>query len=99
MIQHILLFKFKEDIPKDAISKIMDKFNECKEKISGFKSIQFGENISSKKHLSQGFTYCVIMDFESQEDMLKYNNLNEHKEAQELQKPYLEDVLVFDISA
>ncbi len=97
MIRHILLFKFKENTPREAISKIMDKFNECKEKISGLKSIQSGENISSKKHLSQGFTYCVIMTFESQDELLGYNKLDEHKEAQELQKPYVEEILVFDV--
>ena len=77
----------------------MDKFLECKEKVPGFESMQFGENISSKKQLSAGFTYGVIMNFSSHEAIDAYNQLNEHKEAQELQKPYVESVLVFDIQS
>lgn len=97
MIQHILLFKFNEKTTPDAIKKIMDKFLECKERMPGFESMQFGENVSSKKHLGAGFKYGVIMNFSSQEDIDAYNKLEEHKDAQELQKPYVEDVLVFDI--
>ncbi len=99
MIQHILLFKFNENTSKEDISKIMNKFNECKEKLTGIKSIQHGENISSKTHLAHGFTYGVIMNFESQDDIIAYNNLDEHKEAQELQKSKVKEVLVFDIQS
>ena len=39
------------------------------------------------------------MNFRSNEDIDAYNSLNEHKESQELQKPHVKDVLVFDIKA
>ncbi len=99
MIQHILLFRFNEGTSKADISRIMEKFDECKEKLPGLKSIQHGENLSSKKHLAQGFTYGVIMGFESEEDIAAYNGTDEHREAQELQKSAVKEILVFDIAA
>ncbi|MCK5177359.1 MAG: Dabb family protein, partial [Candidatus Aenigmarchaeota archaeon] len=39
----------------------------------------------------------VIMHFEKKEDIDNYGLLTEHKQAQELQKPCVEKVLVFDI--
>ncbi len=99
MIQHILLFKFNEGTSPESIKKIRDKFLECKKLLPGFESMQSGENISSKKHLSAGYTHAVIMNFRSNEDIDAYNSLNEHKESQELQKPHVKDVLVFDIKA
>ena len=97
MIQHILLFRFNENIPSEVIGEIMNKFVECKDKLPEFINFQHGTNVSSKKQLCKGFTYGVIMTFENNEAITKYNNLEEHKEAQKLQEPYLEDVLVFDI--
>ena len=99
MIQHILLFKFNEGTQPESIRKIRDKFFECREKLPGFESMQFGENISSKKHLGAGYTHAAIMNFRSKEDIDAYNSLDEHKEAQELQKPHVKDVLVLDIKA
>lgn len=97
MIKHILLFKFKENTPAGEIKKIIDKFYECKNKVAGFKDIEYGENISEKKHLSRGFNYAVIMSFTDKATIEEYNKLDEHRDARELQKPYLEDILVFDI--
>jgi len=98
MIQHILLFKFTNDIPDSVISDIIDKFNDCKAQLNGFISLQHGKNISTKKHLSGNFNYCVIMSFNDLDSLNEYNTLKEHKEAQELQKPFLDEVLVFDIN-
>lgn len=97
MIKHILLFKFKEDTPENAINKIIEKFKECKNKIDGFLDIEYGVNVSDKKNLSEGFTFAVIMVFSDKKAIDAYNNLKEHQDAQELQKPYLDKVLVFDI--
>ncbi len=37
------------------------------------------------------------MTFENAEVVKKYNELEEHKKAQEIMKEYQEDLLVFDI--
>ena len=97
MIQHILLFRFHENTPAGAIDKIMNKFLECREKLLGFIDMQHGPNASTKRELSKGLTYGVIMTFTDKEAIAKYNELDEHKEAQQLQKPYVKEVLVFDI--
>ena len=62
MIRHILLLKFRENTSAEAIDQIMDKFSDCKEKLTGLTSIEYGKNVSSKKHLSKGFTHGVIMN-------------------------------------
>ena len=98
MIQHILLFKFRPGTPDEAIQKIVNKFLECKEKLAGFTSMDYGRNVSAKQELSKGFNYGVIMSFENEGVISLYNGLEEHKEAQQLQVPYVEEVLVFDIN-
>ncbi len=97
MIRHILLFKFRENTSIEAIDRIMDKFSDCEEKLTTLTSIEYGENVSSKEHLSKGFTHGVIMNFKTQDDIIAYGHLREHKEAQQLQQPHVLDVLVFDI--
>ena len=97
MIYHILLFKFNEDTTEKDISNIMLKFEECKEKCEGFVDFVHGNNTSSKIHLSMGYDYGAIMIFSDSESIKVYNELPEHKEAQKLQKPFLEEVLVYDI--
>ncbi len=37
------------------------------------------------------------MTFENKETIIKYNELDEHKKAQEIMSKYQEDLLVFDI--
>lgn len=97
MIHHILLFKFEKETTDEDITKIMLKFEECKNKLSGFLNFIHGRNTSIKTHLSKGFNYGAIMSFDNNESIMKYNELPEHKEAQELQKPFLEEVLVYNI--
>ena len=97
MVKHIVLYKFNDSITQDIIGKIIQKFNECKSILEGIIEIEFGENCSLKKHLNHGFNYGLFITFENIEVIKKYNELNEHKEAQEIMSKYQEDVLVFDI--
>jgi len=97
LIKHIVLYKFKETISQDIINDILEKFNNCKNTLDGIIDIQFGDNCSLKKHLNHGFNYGLFMTFEDIEVIKKYNELEEHKKAQEIMKEYQEDVLVFDI--
>lgn len=97
MICHILLFKFNAGASPMAIDSMIDRFIECKEKLSGITEVKYGENVSSKKHLSHGFTYGVIMYFKSWQDIGEYNVSEGHKNVLESQKGLVNDVLVFDV--
>ncbi len=97
MIHHILLFRFKKDMPLSKRDEIFRKFEFCKSRLDGFIEIQHGKNISIKQHLSGGFNYGAIMTFRDESAIAQYNTMKEHIDAQNIQKPYLEEVLVFDI--
>lgn len=97
MIKHVVLYKFKDTISSDIISDIIEKFNDCKEKLDGIIDINFSDNCSLKKHLNHGFNYGLFMTFENKEVIKRYNELDEHKKAQEIMSKYQEDLLVFDI--
>jgi len=84
MIYHIVLFKFNKTTTEKDIFQIMSKFEKCKNKINGFIDFIHGKNISSKVHLSMDYNYWVIMIFDDIESIKNYNNLPEHKEAQDL---------------
>ena len=98
MIKHIVLYKFKDTIIKEVFEEILINFNECKNKLNGITSLQFGKNVSLKKHLNHGFNYGLFMEFENEDVIKSYNNLDTHKKAQETMAQYQEDVLVFDIN-
>lgn len=97
MIKHVVLYKFSDTISADVINDIIKKFNCCKEKLDGIIEINFGYNCSLKKHFDHGFNYGLFMTFENKETIIKYNELDEHKKAQEIMSKYQEDLLVFDI--
>ena len=65
--------------------------------MNGIISIDFGKNCSLKTHLDHGFNYGLFMIFENKETIKVYNELEEHKKAQEIMNEYQRDLLVFDI--
>jgi len=95
MIRHIVLYSF-EKIPQDVISSFMKKYREC-EKLVNVK-IEAGENTSSKKELSGGFNFGMLMTFGGADDLVKYNTLQQHLDAKAIMAPYLKNTLVFDIA-
>lgn len=95
VLRHVVLFKFKDNANKEAITTCEQAFIELKEKISCIKSLEWGTNVSSE-NLSQGFTHCFLLAFDSDSDRDAYLVHEDHKEFGRLLGPILDKVLVVD---
>ncbi|MBQ3145244.1 MAG: Dabb family protein [Clostridia bacterium] len=98
MIKHVVLYKFKPQISEEEINEIISNFNRCKEALENrLIEIEFGKNCSLKKEFDNGFEYGLFMTFKDETAIKDYNQLEFHKNAQEIMKPHQEKLLVFDI--
>jgi hypothetical protein len=95
MLQHVVLFKFKESASAEDIKKVEKAFAELKAHIKEIKAFEWGLN-NSPENLNQGFTHCFLASFASEKDRDAYLPHPKHKEFVALAGPYIEKALVVD---
>ena len=95
LLQHVVLFKFKDDAPPDQVKKIEEAFKALKFQIKEIKALEWGLN-NSPENLNQGFTHCFLVSFASEKDREIYLPHARHKEFVALLGPVLDKVLVID---
>ena len=61
MVEHIVLFKWREDAPPGDIAKAVHALKELKDQIPGIVSLTVGDNFSNR---SQGFQCGLVVRFE-----------------------------------
>ncbi|MFM9911692.1 MAG: Dabb family protein [Chitinophagaceae bacterium] len=94
-LQHVVLFKFKDDAKPEDVKKIENAFNALKSQIKEIKAFEWGLN-NSPENLNQGFTHCFVVSFVSEKDREAYLPHPKHKEFVALLGPVLDKVLVVD---
>lgn len=95
VLRHVVLFKFKDDAPKEGIKKVEDAFRALPSKIREMKRFEWGTN-SSPENLNQGLTHCFFVTFTSDKDRDAYLIHPAHKEFGKILGPYLDKVTVVD---
>lgn len=95
MLQHVVLFKFKEDAKPGEVKKVEEAFIALKAQIKEIKALEWGLN-NSPENLNQEFTHCFIVSFSSERDREIYLPHPKHKEFVALLGPVLDKVLVID---
>jgi hypothetical protein len=94
-LRHVVLFKFKEGSTAADVKKVEDAFRSLPSKIKEIKDFEWGTN-NSPENLSQGFTHCFFVTFDSAKDRDTYLPHPAHKEFGTVLQPYLDKVLVID---
>ena len=94
-LRHVVLFKFKDGTRPEKTKELEDAFRGLPAKIAQIKKIEWGLN-SSPENLSQGFTHCFFVTFNTDSDRDSYLVHPAHKEFGKLLKPILDKVLVLD---
>lgn len=94
-LRHVVLFKFKENAPKEAIEQVEKAFSDLKNKIPFIQSLEWGTDVSPEG-ISQGFTHCFFVTFKNEEDRNAYLPHPEHVAFGGVLKPIIEKVLVVD---
>lgn len=95
VLRHIVLFKFKPGVTKEAILRAEDAFVQLPQKIKEISGFEWGIN-NSPENLNKGFTHSFQLTFNSESDRAKYLPHPDHKVFGDILEPILEDVLVID---
>lgn len=94
MIEHIVLFRWKERTSQDAIEKALAELRGLKEKIPGIVDLTCGTNFSER---AKGYTHGLVVRFTDRAALDQYNPHPEHQRVvQNFILPIRDDVLGFD---
>ena len=95
ILRHVVLFKFKEETKEETIIEFEKSFINLKNKIATIRDIEWGRDVSIEG-ISQGFTHCFLVSFESEKDRDEYIPHPNHQDFSGQLGPYLEKVCVVD---
>jgi hypothetical protein len=98
-LRHVVLFKFKDGLPKDTITAIEMAFKGLKTQIPSIQNFEWGLNNSPEK-LDQGYTHCFVVTFLSEKDRDEYLPCAAHQAfVTKFAKLYVDKVCVIDFWA
>ncbi|RWR95193.1 stress-response A/B barrel domain-containing protein HS1 isoform X2 [Cinnamomum micranthum f. kanehirae] len=95
LVKHVLLIKFKEDIPADKIEELIKGYADLVNQIDPMKSFHWGTDVSTE-NLHQGFTHVFESTFESVEGVAEYVAHPAHVEFANEFLPAAEKVVIID---
>ena len=98
VMQHIVLFKFKEDVKAGEISKIETAFAGLANKVDEIIGYEAGTNVSPEE-LDKGFTHAFVVTFRDAAGRDAYLPHKAHKKFVKMLDGKLEDVLVVDFQS
>lgn len=94
-LRHVVLFKFKDNSPANAIQSIEAGFRALAAQLSLVRGYEWGIN-NSPEGINQDFTHCFFLTFDSEEDRNAYLPHPAHQEFVQMLRPHLEKALVLD---
>jgi hypothetical protein len=97
-LRHVVLFKFKDGVAQEEVTKIEKAFAELPKKIDTVQSFEWGTSISLE-NINDGFTHCFLVTFKDKAGLEVYIPHPEHSAFVALLKPVLDKALVFDYIA
>jgi hypothetical protein len=96
LIQHIVLLKLKPDATAEQKAALLDGLIALKDKIPGIESVSGGDD-NSPEGKQHGFDWGFVMTFADADARDAYLPHPDHKAlGQQLLRPIVDDVLVFD---
>ena len=97
-LRHVVMFKFKDGAPADAIRSIEEKFRGLKSRVPKIVDFEWGTNVSPEK-LDQGFTHCFFVTFPDVAARDAYLVHPAHQEFVALLRAHLDKAFVVDYVA
>jgi hypothetical protein len=101
MVHHLVLFRFRDDLPPDAVPAVFAELQGLQERIPGITGFSGGAD-NSREGLSKGFSHGFCMTFQDGAARDAYLPHPEHQRLVEKLLPLLEGgmdgVLTFDFS-
>ena len=94
MIEHIVLFRWKDDVSSEVVENVMTELPKLKDKISGILDLSCGANFCDR---AKGFTHGLVVRFTDRAALAAYGPHPEHQRVvQNLIKPIAADILALD---
>lgn len=94
MVEHIVLFKWNEDAPPDAIQAAVDGLKGLRHRIPGIIDLSIGPNFSER---NKGYDTGLVVRFQDREALDAYGPHPLHQDVvQNLLAPIRADVLAVD---
>jgi len=101
MVHHLVLFRFRDDLPAGEVAAVFAELRALQERIDGITGFSGGAD-ASKEGLSRGFTHGFCMTFRDAEARDAYLPHPEHQRVVAQLLPMLEGgiegVMTFDYS-
>ena len=95
VLRHIVLYKFKDDLPQEKLQEVIDAFAGLPKKIDTVIGFEHGTNVSPEGK-SEGFTHCFVVTFRDEAGRKIYLEHSAHQEYVNIVKDRREKVIVFD---
>ncbi len=94
MVEHVVLFRWKEGTNPEAIAAALEELRKLKEKIPGIVDLTCGENFSDR---AKGYTHGLVVRFTDRAALDVYSPHPEHQRVvRNFIVPIRDDVLGFD---
>lgn len=91
-LRHVVFFSFTEETPDDVVDEIGQTLIALEESIEVIESLEWGESIAE----GQEYSHCLLVNFNSEEDLDIYGPHPEHQKFIEDYKKYFAKVAVVD---
>ncbi len=92
ILRHVVFFSFTDDTPEDVVEEIGQSLMALEESIEVIESLEWGESIAE----GQEFSHCLIVNFNSEEDLGIYGPHPDHQKFIEDYKEHFAKVSVVD---
>lgn len=97
-LRHVVLFAFKDDVSAEKQKEIEEASRLLINEIDVIQDLEWGTDLS-KGQRSQGITHCLLMTFNSEEDLQTYLPHPKHEAFKKLAIPHLAKITVVDYIA
>lgn len=97
-VRHVVLYSYKDGVTQEQQDEIAAKSRNLINQIDLIRDLEWGPNLGTSP-VSQGYTHCLIMTFDSFDDVKTYAAHPAHQEFLALARPHLEQLLVVDYVA
>ena len=94
MVDHIVLFRWKEGASQEAIDSALAELHKLKSKILGIVDLSCGVNFSDR---AKGYTHGLVVRFRDRSTLEAYGRHPEHQRVlQQFINPIRADILALD---
>ena len=95
VLRHVVLYKFKDDLPPAKLQEVIDAFAGLPKKVNTIIGFEHGTNVSQEGK-SEGFTHAFVVTFKNEADLAAYLVHPAHDEYVKVVRDRREKVIVFD---